>query len=68
MKIKLHKDRKFIFVEMFSEENRCWSDLFVRLGFLFVLLCFFSFQFLLLFLTGSKAGVFSVHSFVSISV
>lgn len=40
MKIKLHKNRKFIFVEMFSEENRCWSDLFVRLGFLFVLLCF----------------------------
>lgn len=28
MKIKLHKDRKFAFVEMFSEENRCWSNLF----------------------------------------
>lgn len=26
MKIELHKDKKFTFVEIFSEENTCWSN------------------------------------------
>ena len=37
MKIELHKDKKFTFVEIFSEENTCWSN---SLFFFFFTFCY----------------------------